>query len=466
MSDTAENISCGNKNLPLIQALKIAIFLGILLVALTTHPYAPTIALIALSVWSLLGSKNAIQALSLLVLTKSLNPAIYQFEGPIGVWSWIVFVTAGIGIFFESIFEKTEGKGKSHPVIPWLILFSVVVLLESVFFSLYSTVSTFKLLSFAYISMAILLGFKVTARKSVDWTPWFLGIWIVVIILSAPTFFFPDIGFHLDPMGFQGILDHPQSFAVFLVPMVAWLMGTLLFSPSRNTYWLYPVLLIALGFMFLTRARTALVAVIISFIVISMFALISRSEWRRQIIKGMLKPISLVFAFTLLALLSLQPSLLTENTRKFILKDEKDKTATESFEGSRGKGIIGQWNVFIHYPLYGIGFGVSLLKSFVPVYEPVTGLPLSAPTEKGFLPITLLEETGIIGTIFFIPFLFVLIKHVLPETNDIALPWVFFSCLFLNIGEMVFFSVGGIGLYPWLLIGWATCSRWARENAT
>lgn len=441
--------------LPIKNVLLITILVSALLIALATHPYAPIITFIALSAWSLLGSKNAIQALSLLVLIKSLNTAIYQFAGPVAVLSWVVVATSGVGIFFESL----KGKNKSHSVISWLLLFTIVVLLESVFFSFYSKVSIFKLLSFSYISIAILLGFKLTSRQSFDWTPWFLGIWIAMIILSIPVFFIPHIGFYRDAMGFQGILVHPQTFAVFLAPMVAWFAGTLLFSPSRDTYWLYPVFLIALAFMYLTRGRTALVAVFLSFIVISIFALMSHPGWRRQIRKGFVKPISIVFALTLVTFLSLQPSLIADNANEFILKGEQDKTVAESFESSRGKGIIGQWNAFIHYPLFGIGFGVSLHESFVPVYEPVTGLPLSAPTEKGLLPVTLLEETGIIGSLFFIPFIFVFIKQVVSET-DIVLPWVFFSCLFINVGEMVFFSVGGIGLYPLLLMGWATCPYW------
>ncbi len=54
-----------------------------------------------------------------------------------------------------------------------------------------------------------------------------------------------------------------------------------------------------------------------------------------------------------------------------------------SFEHSRGRGIAGQWGNFKKNPLFGIGFGVSLDKSFKPVFDEVTGLPISASSGEG-----------------------------------------------------------------------------------
>src|SRR4030095_15546421 len=135
-----------------------------------------------------------------------------------------------------------------------------MVFVESLFSSRYSIVSIFKVVSFTYVSAAILIGFKVTASRSVDWTPWFVGIWIAVVGLSAPTLLFPDIGFRTNGTGFQGILNHPQARGVFLAPMVAWLTGTLLFShTTKRAYWLYAATPVAWIFLFLTAARTAVI---------------------------------------------------------------------------------------------------------------------------------------------------------------------------------------------------------------
>jgi hypothetical protein len=430
------------------------------LVALAAHPYAPLIALIALSVWALFGAKQAIQTLSLVVLIKFLNPAIYQFAGPVSLWGWIALATAGSRIFYDNL----RMPGKHHPVIPWLLLFAAVIFIQSLFFSHHAVVSVFKVVSFTFSAAAVLLGFKVTASRSVDWTPWVLGLWIAVLVVSAPTWFVPGIGFARNGSGFQGILNHPQTFGIFLAPMVAWVTGRVLFPPFERAYWLYAMLLIAWCFLVMTRARTALIAVLTGFAVIALVALWNRPEWRKCIGKGMFRPVSIFAGLALVSLILLQPSLIVESATDFIQKGKHGMKVEESFEHSRGGGIAGQWGNFKKHPLVGIGFGVSLDKSFKPVFDEVTGLPLSASMEKGFLPSAVLEETGAIGTMLFLLFLFALFRHVFSETH-FMLPWMFLTSLFVNVGEMIFFSAGGFGLYIWLLMGWATCPRWEKKSA-
>jgi hypothetical protein len=448
-------VTLNHQKLPVSRTLWTAIIVSLILAALCVNSYGPLIAIIVLSVWSLFGSKQAIQALSLVVLIKFLNPALYRFSGPVAVWEWIILAVAGSRIFFDSSRNSTA----FHSVLPWLLSFSFVVLLESIFFSHDKVVSIFKLASFTYSAVAVLLGFKETARRQVDWTSWFLGVWIAVTFLSVPTYFFHQIGFQKDGMGFQGILNQPQALAVFLAPMVAWLSGKMfLAAPSKSVYWLYFVLPVALVSMFFTRGRTAFFSIGAALIVIGIIALCIRPEWRKWIQKGLFKPITLLCGFALFSLLVLQSSLVMDTVSTFILKGQKG-AVTNSFEHSRGKGMIEQWQNFSRYPLFGIGFGVSLDRSFKPILDPTTGLPLSASTEKADLLIATLEETGIIGTSFFLFFLVALIWHILSKT-DLVMPWVFFTCLFINVGEMIFFSPGGLGIYIWLLIGWATCHRW------
>ena len=80
------------------------------------------------------------------------------------------------------------------------------------------------------------------------------------------------------------------------------------------------------------------------------------------------------------------------------------------------------------------------------------GIPVSAPVEKGFLPTAILEEIGMLGTVLFLIFIAFLTNAVV-EGSDIRWAGMYFGCLFVNVGEAVFFSVGGIGLLYWLLIG-------------
>jgi membrane-anchored protein YejM (alkaline phosphatase superfamily) len=80
------------------------------------------------------------------------------------------------------------------------------------------------------------------------------------------------------------------------------------------------------------------------------------------------------------------------------------------------------------------------------IIERVTflNLPISAPTEKGIIYISILEELGIFGFILFIMLIFILFyKAIIYNMSSII---VFIVILLSNIGEATFFSIGGLGL--------------------
>lgn len=424
-----------------------AVIISLVLLALLV-PGAPTVALIVLGFWSLLGARQAIQSLTLVMLIKSLNPALYSVEGLSSLWFWLVLFVAATRIYFDAI----ASRSLKHPVLPVLLLFSTVVLLQSVSLSYYPAVSAFKIFSFFYVAAAFLLAFKLTNRRSMDWTPWFIGMWIAVAVLSAPTLLVPQIGYFRDDMGFQGILVHPQTFALFLAPGLAWLIGRSFFSSQPTHALLYAIFALTLVFVFLTRARTAIVAIIAALILISLIITFSKRSWRMVFRRWLSHPLS--FGVVLIGMVSLFFTASSGIATEFFMKGEEAAGFDEAFEKSRGFIIAESWQNFVNHPFFGIGFGVSFADYFAPVIEPVTGLPLSAATEKGLLPVVILEETGIVGAVFFLPLLFVLIRRGLSH-RDMAVPLMLLTCFFVNIGEMVFFSMGAMGLYLWLLIGWA-----------
>ena len=108
---------------------------------------------------------------------------------------------------------------------------------------------------------------------------------------------------------------------------------------------------------------------------------------------------------------------------------------------------------FRKYPFTGVGFGMSSdtgVKNVVK--DPYSGLPISAPVELGFFPTATLSQIGLIGSLLLLVFLVILFGPILKNTSIpvIALFW----CAFLvNIGEMIFYSTGGIGLQMWLIFG-------------
>jgi hypothetical protein len=103
------------------------------------------------------------------------------------------------------------------------------------------------------------------------------------------------------------------------------------------------------------------------------------------------------------------------------------------------------WQNFLESPLIGIGFEVS--KSH---YFEENATLFYAPIEKGFLPLAVLEETGVIGTFFFLVFL---VTYMRSLGNSLNVPGLamFLTFLAVNCGESMFFALGGHGAFGWLL---------------
>lgn len=70
---------------------------------------------------------------------------------------------------------------------------------------------------------------------------------------------------------------------------------------------------------------------------------------------------------------------------------------------SRGFLIARMFSNIEEHPFVGIGFGVSSTPEEMNItYDPIFGAPLSAPVEKGVLPVAIIEEFGFFlgGSIF------------------------------------------------------------------
>ena len=237
-------------------SLKFATVTIVLLTTAGAHPYGPVTLLAGLGIWSLRGTKQAIQSLTLAVVIKILNTSIFQFAGPFELVFWLTLVLAGARI----LFDNARLQSNRHPVLPWLWVFAFAVLVQSLLASEYSIISIFKLSAFTYTATIILLGFKIAEIQKADWGAWFCGVWMAVVALSLPTLLVPSIGYQVNGTGFQGILVHPQSFAVFLAPAAAWFSGTITLSRDKGKYWFLFALPVVWGLLYLSQARTAFIA--------------------------------------------------------------------------------------------------------------------------------------------------------------------------------------------------------------
>jgi hypothetical protein len=103
---------------------------------------------------------------------------------------------------------------------------------------------------------------------------------------------------------------------------------------------------------------------------------------------------------------------------------------------------------FERSPMFGSGFQVS--EAHVSLMQHSDGLILSAPIEKGLLPVMVLGETGVVGAICFGFFLISL--FIVATRRRLYVTISMFIVFFMtNFGEATFFSPGGMGGTLWVL---------------
>ncbi len=432
----------------------LTIFFVCLFVALAVFPTIVIIVLIALCLWALTGPAQALEALSLSVIIKFLNPAIFSFSANTTILFFIVMFLASARIL-------TTITVKHIKLIFPLLMFFLTVVGLSLASSPSIEVSIMKAVLFTTLVSAVLVAcYRQSVRIVERWKFWFLSLSIAVILLSLATLAEPNIAYFRNGRGFQGLFNHPQVLGPWAAAHACWMLFAILEDDKNNvsnmTYKLLSLgLLIAI--IIASKARTGMVSFLLS--ITTTYIVIVFSKRNSKISVGKSTAIALV-TFILLsgAFVYIDPA--REIANDYIQKGG-EQNAAEAFTHSRGSAALQQWNNFLKKPLTGNGFGVYANGYFPGGIKRVYGIPVSASVEKGFLPTAIFEEIGLIGVIVFAFFFITIILQIIKGSEP---RWIamFFACVYLNAGEAVLFSVGGIGLYYWCLMG--LCLAVSTEN--
>lgn len=407
-----------------------------------------TIAYIALLVWTLGGPRRSIEALTLTWLLGALNPGIYAFSTYGGILRWIILATAFLSVLATFISRRAAFKADLY----WLIAFVAISAILAIFFSYAPDISLFKLATFFLGAATILMAFQLTAKEADYWTMWFIALMAVVTLASFPLII-SSVGYFRNGRGFQGLLNHPQTYAVFLAPFVAYLCAFLFDSEKgkRRNWLVIPLLALAVVSIFATQGRTGVLAALLSLSVIYALAVLRAKS---SVQDAVLLIIGIVLvAPIIISTLWLGGDLATEYVRDFMMKNSGADSVAEAFSQSRGAGVASLWSNFLNHPLVGIGFGVpSDISNLQVVRDPILGLPISAPVEKGFAFVAIFEEVGVIGVSILAGLLVRLISPLFVRRGNMAVRALGLTALFTNFGEAIFFSFGGNGMLVWLLI--------------
>jgi hypothetical protein len=328
------------------------------------------------------------------------------------------------------------------------IVFAVLV-------SVLPTVAILKVLTFSVGVSTILICFYSTRHLSTYWRAWFytffvfsIGASIVVLIAG--------VGYLRTQEGFQGVFSHPQIFGPIAGIIGVWLTGRFILSDDKPHLVLLATIGMAWVFVLLSGSRTAAFAALGGALLAGGSLFMSRV--RKPFWDFLLSPRLAVLAFLLIgATVTFAPELSTIFS-DFIQKERAGSAvslrseSTNILQESRGALMERSMANFYESPWVGIGFGVPSDPRALGSVETVGGIPVSATVEKGFMPTAMLEEVGIIGTGFVLFFLG-LISISVVRWGGMPINWMYWTALLINGGAAIFFSVGGLGLVMWMVIG-------------
>jgi hypothetical protein len=418
--------------------------------ALATSSAVGTAVLAGCICVALVSPLRAIQALTVATLVAYGNPAIIKAGAAENVLVRLVLLAAVLRML-------PTIRGSDLRILWPVWLFSVVEALTSLQTSPAVDISMLKVLEFICGITAVLVAYNhVKPSQLAGLQRWMITVGLTVIGLSALTLLKPSIGLGGD-QGLQGILNQPQALGIFMAPFAAWaIAGTLLMrrSATRLELWMALVLVVLIV---LSKARTAGFGAGLGVIVV----VATRALGRRRAGQATLGRPILICLLACIALAGFAATTggLSKIVNGYLYKGTEGQvnTLNQAFYNSRGGGALGEWDDFLAKPVFGNGFGVYPDGHFPSGVTRVDGIPISAPIEKGFLPTAILQEGGAVGGALLLLIIGLLCVRTWRNT-DLRWRAMFIACLGINVGECVFMSPGGIGIFDWLLLSLAMFS--------
>jgi hypothetical protein len=388
------------------------------------------------------GTREAAEALGILAFLIIFGKTSFSLG------RWVILFAAFGRMIWDSVFG-----GKPVPQFLYALLFFFAgVLALSVLASQFPLMSGLKVTSFS-LGVGVATTALYRTRHLRDyWLSWLFTLGLFILLAGAPMYGV-GAGYGAVGAGYQGILVDPQTYGPVAAAITALLTGLYFFRGRRP--WLV-LLCVGLGWIgvYLSLARTALLALLLAGGITTALGLAFKPEtWAKDLSRALGRPIVMVGLLAVLALGVLQWTAVQSSVESFLAKDDGSASVVQALERSRGELMSRSMANFWEQPLTGIGFGApSDPVGFAQrIDRGPYGIPLSASVEKGFMPTAVLEETGVVGAFLTVVLLVLLFAPVIRHP-DPTLFWVMTTCLLVNLGEMVFFSVGGMGFFLWFVM--------------
>lgn len=248
---------------------------------------------------------------------------------------------------------------------------------------------------------------------------------------------------------FAGITNQSQCLAVILPSSLAWLVCDMFFIEKRLPAFHVVTILAGLPLVYMTRSRAALLTCTVATILIYFYCLGKiniRPRLRTKLRMAMMSVLLLVVVIA--GVMEVRNQAITKWIRKTEDVSTDTRTVGEAVTASR-MGKVDELMVdFKRNPVFGSGFQVTREMQYT--FKHHKGMIISAPMEKGVLPLMVLAETGIIGAVFFFAYLLAFYMTCVKKRYYCCatLHTVFLAT---NMAEATYFSPSGIGGYLWVL---------------
>lgn len=251
---------------------------------------------------------------------------------------------------------------------------------------------------------------------------------------------------------FCGILNHSQAMSPIAGLAFAFVACDMLFVEKRFRIPHLITLMCLVPILFMTRSRLAFMILLASLIIINFYTVRKIGVNRRvkqAMTNGMMAFTGLIIIFAVV--MEVKDHSISRWLRKTDDLGGDTRGLKEALTSSR-QGLIeySLWE-FRRNPVFGQGFQVMQEHQYM---FKKGEMVFSAPIEKGVLPVMVLGETGVVGSIFFA--FFVISFLVAASSRKLYITLTMFLLLLVsNMGEATFFSPGGVGgvLYMMSIVG-------------
>ena len=415
-----------------------------------------------LIVWACTSTEGALKALCVSYFALVANQAIVPKNLAFGPGRLILLFVVFGRILYDA--WRTGYPLLRRPHTTSMFIFSAVCVVLAAINQYFFVISVLKVVSFTVGAASCLLAADMLRRSPSDMTCWFYSIIFLTVAIGVATI---PLGisenmFPLKNTGvsfFNGPFWHSQTLGPIAGMMLIYVACVYLFTPYRCRWLSLPLAVVLLYFLYRSGSRTALVAMLLGagVLLVAGFLMHSRRGQKLRMNLSRSSLVGLMVGSIVLAVFAdfFTGGSLSSKALSFAVKYEQSAAygqsgvTSEEVMYTRQGQIDSMIHIFKQSPITGISFGTSLDPEFV-----ANATYLTAPTEKGFLPLAVLEETGIIGAFFFVVFLFCMVRYLIVERSLPALG-VFAAFLGANMGEMMFFSFGGQGGFMWLIVAGA-----------